>query len=83
MPILANLYFVDLKQVFSNFDAVVLAVYLLKASILFGVGCLMGYLHQDEEKRAKLFEIGLGVPALLLAALNGHAYANEIGRAHV
>ena len=81
MPLLANLYILDAKQIFSDFELIVFLGYMLKAVLCFGAGCLIGYLHQQENNRFTLFQLGLGVPALLLALLNGSQYAEAQSKA--
>lgn len=71
-PLAANLLVVDFASLqTAAFAAPALVGYLVKVSILFSLGAFIAYLHDDERKRFKLFQLGLGVPALAVALLNG------------
>jgi SPOR domain len=71
-PLAANLFVVDFASLqTAAFAPQALLGYLVKASLLFSLGGFIAYLHDDERKRFKLFQLGLGVPALAVALLNG------------
>lgn len=71
-PLAANLLVVDFASLqTAAFAPQALVGYFVKASLLFSLGGFIAYLHDDERKRFKLFQLGLGVPALVVAFLNG------------
>src|SRR5262245_20754197 len=73
MPIFANLVIVDFNTLAAQYTPILLLGYIVKSIFLFGTGGFIGYLHTLEIERYKLFEIGLGVAAIMIAFANGMA----------
>lgn len=72
MPIFLNLLVVDFDGLqSSSFRPPVVLGYVVRVTVLFGLGGLVAYLHKSEKQAFKLFQLGLGAPALLLGMLNG------------
>jgi hypothetical protein len=69
-PIALNLLAVDLKTTFATISVFVLLGYTLRVVILFYLGGLVAFLHRDENKPIKLFELGIVAPALLTTLLS-------------
>ena len=69
-PILLNLLAVDLKTTFSAITIFVVVGYAIRVLILFYLGGLVAYLHRDENKPIKLFELGIVAPALLTTIIS-------------
>lgn len=69
-PIALNLLVVDLKTTFAAVTIFVLLGYTVRVVILFYLGGLVAYLHKDENKPIKLFELGIVAPALLTTLLS-------------
>lgn len=73
-PLLANLLVMEheaLAEAFTRGTPWVLVGYTLKLLILVLIGGFVVYLHSDETNRLKIFQLGLGAPALILALANG------------
>jgi len=73
MPIILNLLVVDFENLHDAFSSVRIFGYLVRVTVLFGLGGLVAYLHTTERQAFKLFQLGLGAPAVLLGMLNGLA----------
>ena len=69
-PVVLNLLAVDLKTTFETIGVFVFAGYALRVVGLFYLGGLVAYLHKDENKPIKLFELGIVAPALLTTLLS-------------
>jgi SPOR domain len=68
-PVLLFLITGDLVQYLIQLDTLRGIGYAARAIALFFVGGFIAYLHTDEDKPFKIFEIGLAAPALLAGAL--------------
>ena len=77
VPAVANAYLVDLRTVFSSIDMIACGAWVVKIILLFGTGCLIGWVYKEEKNRLALFQLGMGVPALLLSAVNGAQVPSE------
>lgn len=75
-PILLNLVAVDLRQPLQDLTILVFLGYLIKVLILFLIGGIVAFLHQEEISPARLFELGIIAPALITALVNGNHYVN-------
>lgn len=76
-PIIMNLLVLDLAVLLTGLTALTVVGYFIRVLVLFGVGGFVAWLHTGERNRLKIFEIGLGAPAFILAFLNaGHVAAN-------
>lgn len=76
-PVVAQLLLVDLERVFAQATIYAVLGYAIRVAVLFGVGVLAVYLDDSEFSRARLYQIGMSAPALLLATMNGA----QLGRA--
>lgn len=68
MPILVSLLAIDIGAILddhSNLTTGNIVGFLVRYAILFLIGGFVAYLHQDEQKPFKLFEIGIAAPALI------------------
>jgi hypothetical protein len=78
MPILVTLLAVDLGAIFAQHSSVTAANVvgvLVRYVILFVIGGFVAYLHEDERKPFKLFEIGIAAPALITSLVTSQAIA--------
>lgn len=64
-PVFALLIAVDLEKNLTGTTTLQVVGYLLRVLALFAIGGFIAWLHETEDKPFKLFEIGLGAPALL------------------
>lgn len=71
MPIILNLLIIDFNTLQDGFRPLSILGYLVRVIVLFGVGGMVAYFHKTERNAFKLFQLGLGAPAVLLAMLNG------------
>jgi len=69
-PIVLNLLVIDATML-SNLTMFVFLGYVIRSAALFYVGGLSTYFHKKEINKFKLYQIGIGAPALLAMALNG------------
>jgi hypothetical protein len=76
IPLAASLYVVDANQLSLNFTWIAFTFYVIKAVLLFGIGCLLGFVNRSETKLTNLLAVGLSVPSLLVGIVNG-AQANK------
>jgi len=71
MPIILNLLVIDFNALHDSLTLLSIFGYFVRVTVLFGLGGLVAYLHAPERQALKLFQLGLGAPAVLLAMLNG------------
>ena len=71
MPLVANLLMVDLQMVLRHAELYSVIGYAIRVTLLFGVGVLVAYLHDDETNKIKVLQFGMAAPAMLVATLNG------------
>jgi hypothetical protein len=64
-PVFAFLIAVDLEKQLNDTNLLQILGYSLRVLALFAIGGFIAWLHENEDKPFKLFEIGLGAPALL------------------
>lgn len=64
-PVFALLLAVDLEKNLVGTNTLQVAGYGLRVMALFAIGGFIAWLHDSEDKPFKLFEIGVGAPALL------------------
>jgi hypothetical protein len=64
-PVLMFLIAVDWEEYVVGATTLKVVGYCVRVIVLFGVGGFVAYLHSDERTPFKLFEIGLGAPALI------------------
>ena len=71
-PLALNLLVIDFAALqTAAFAQPALLGYFVRVAVLFGLGALIAYFHDDETNKIKLYQLGLGVPALAVAFLNG------------
>jgi hypothetical protein len=71
VPVAASLLVVDYEGLAANFSWYKVFGYAVKVLVLFGIGALVVYLNPKETNRLKVFQLGLGAPALILSMING------------
>jgi hypothetical protein len=71
MPIILNLLVIDFNTLHDGLTSLSILGYCVRVAVLFGVGGMVAYFHKSERNAFKLFQLGLGAPAVLLAMLNG------------
>jgi hypothetical protein len=64
--VVLSLLTVDIKTIFTNITIFVTAGYAVRVIVLFYLRRLVAFLHRDENKSIKRFELGIAVPALLM-----------------
>lgn len=68
MPVLVSILAIDIGAALNdenNLSPANLAGFAIRYVILFILGGVVGFLHEDEEKPFKLFELGVAAPALI------------------
>src|SRR5258707_446723 len=73
----------DFERFFSNIAIVTAVGYLVRVVVLFFVGGFVVYLYRDEEQRMKLFQLGLGAPAMIAGFLASSSHAPPSEAAHL
>jgi hypothetical protein len=82
MPVLLTVISLDLAVAFSNEAAFTTANIIgiaIRYAGLFCIGGFIAYLHDDERKPFKLFEIGVAAPALITSLVAANAVQNANG----
>ena len=69
VPVLMFLITGDFDRFFSHFALGVLCGYLVRATVLFFIGGFVANLYQEETQRIKVFQLGLGAPAMIAGFL--------------
>jgi hypothetical protein len=69
-PLALNLVVVDLLTL-SSPTVLTAAGYAIRVAALIGLGTFIVFLNLDEERRLRIFQLGLAAPALVTALLNG------------
>ena len=64
-PVLMFLITIDLDRYFVETTTLKMLGYVIRGIALFSLGGLIGYLHDDELKAFKVFELGLAAPAMI------------------
>lgn len=78
-PVILNMLVVDLSVALQGATALVAASYALRAVALTVVGGVAGWLHDDETRAARVFQLGMVAPALLTGMINGAAVRADAG----
>jgi hypothetical protein len=68
-PVLMYLATGDFERFFSHLAVNIAAGYCVRAIILFFIGGFVVSLYRDEKQRIKIFQLGLGAPAMLAGLL--------------
>jgi hypothetical protein len=74
-PVLALLIAVDFDKI-SGASAAHVAGYVVRALALFAIGGFVAWLHESENQLFKVFEIGLGAPALIAGLVTSNSLVN-------
>lgn len=72
MPVLVSLLAIDIGAMLDsggNLTTGNIVGFVIRYLILFGIGGFVAYLHNDEQKPFKLFELGIAAPALLTSLI--------------
>lgn len=72
-PVLVNLIVVDMVSSLAGFTLIVGLAYAVRVLAMVGAGAIAGWLHEDEVKPTKVFQLGMVAPALLTGMMNGAA----------
>jgi hypothetical protein len=68
-PVLMFLVTGDFERFFSHINVIMLFGYCVRTAVLFFVGGFVVSLYRDEEQRMKIFQLGLGAPAMIAGFL--------------
>src|SRR6185436_3086374 len=82
-PILMFLATGDFDRFFSNIAVLTAVGYLVRTVILFFIGGFVVCLYREEEQRMKLFQLGLGAPAMIAGFLASSSHAPPSQAAHL
>ncbi len=72
MPVLVSLLTIDIGAVLSDESYLTTGNIIgiaIRYLVLFGVGGIVAYLHEDEHKPFKIFELGIAAPALITSLI--------------
>jgi len=75
-PVIALLIAVDFERNFVNASNAQIAGYIVRAAALFAIGGFVAWLHDSEVHNFKVFEIGLGAPALIAGVVTSQSLAH-------
>lgn len=81
MPILITLMSIDFITMFDTESGVSIGHiigFVTRYIILFTIGGIIAYLHEDETKAFKLFQIGIAAPALVTSLITANGINSEI-----
>ena len=70
-PIVLNYVVTDRYVVFGDLEAWTVVGYMVKVALLFWLGAVVAWMHQDEHRPQKLFQLGIVAPALVTTMMNG------------
>ena len=76
-PVVALLIVVDFEKQFLNVTQAQNIGYLVRAFALFAIGGFVAWLHETEDKVFKVFEIGLGAPALIAGVITAKSLSPD------
>jgi SPOR domain len=79
-PVLMFLVSVDWERYIVNATTLTVVGYSVRVLILFFIGGFVAYLHNDERQPVKLFELGLGAPALIAGAITSSLVPTPAGQ---
>lgn len=72
-PVIMNLLVVDMVSTLASVTLIVGLAYMLRVLAMVAAGGIVGWLHEDELKPSKVFQLGMVAPALLTGLMNGAA----------
>lgn len=72
LPVVMFLVAVDWEKTFASAGWLTVAGYCVRVTGLFLVGGFVAYLHRDEKNLFKLFEFGIGAPALVAGLITAY-----------
>ena len=78
IPLFLNLLVIEGEALAKDFDFHFLLGVLVRGFALFLLGGLWVWLHEKEEDRMAIFQLGMLAPALITAAMNGHNYKTHM-----
>jgi hypothetical protein len=70
-PIVLNYVVTDRYVVFGDLEAWAVVGYAIKVALLFWLGAVVAWMHQDEHRPQRLFQLGIVAPALVTTMMNG------------
>ena len=76
-PVFVLLLAFDYEKNFVNTNTAQTLGYLVRALALFAIGGFVSWLHESETHLFKLFEVGVGAPALLAGLITTHSIAPQ------
>lgn len=76
-PVFALLVAVDFEKNLVDTSTAQVLGYMVRALALFAIGGFIAWLHETEDKPFKLFEIGLGAPALIAGLITAKSISPE------
>ncbi|HEX6704390.1 MAG TPA: SPOR domain-containing protein [Albitalea sp.] len=76
-PVAALLATVNLESYITDLTQLKMAGHIVKVVALFGIGGFIAWLHEGEDKLFKVFEIGLGAPALIAGLIATNTVAQS------
>lgn len=79
-PVLMYLVLVDWERYVVDMPTLTVVGYGVRVLILFFIGGFVAYLHSDERKPFRLFEVGIGAPALIAGAITSSLVPTHAGQ---
>jgi hypothetical protein len=77
-PVILFFATVDFERYYVESTALKTFGYFFRGALLFVIGGFVAYLHESEISKFKIFEIGLGAPALLAGILTSASISNQV-----
>ncbi len=77
MPVLVSLLAIDIGAVLNDDSILTIGNIIgivIRYLVLFVVGGIVAYLHDDEHKPFKIFELGIAAPALITSSVHDKKY---------
>ena len=80
MPLLITFLSIDYEMLFesANISTGTIVGFIIRYIVLFLIGGFIAYLHTDETKPFKLFEIGIAAPALVTSMITVNGLSSNI-----
>lgn len=82
-PALMFLITVDWERYIVNSETIKVVGYFVRVLVLFFIGGFVAYLHTDEQKPFKLFELGLAAPAMIAGLITTSLIPMPTGQANL
>lgn len=77
MPVMVSLLAIDIGEMLNGWTVGNIVGTLIRYVILFMIGGFVAYLHEDEIKPFKLFEIGIAAPALITSLITAQGISTS------